>query len=179
MAARDYLDRIDAGLAQLGIVPALIAARGLEACEEAAELVSIGFNTQNREQFLAPPAAHAWQRMRAAALTDGIELLPVSAFRSFDRQVEIIRRKLDAGQSCEQILGVSAPPGYSEHHGGCALDVGTPQSESLEESFGDSAAFAWLQRHAGSFGFRLSYPRGNAQGCAYEPWHWCWHPPGA
>ncbi|MHB8392777.1 MAG: D-alanyl-D-alanine carboxypeptidase family protein, partial [Acidobacteriaceae bacterium] len=26
--------------------------------------------------------------------------------------------------------------------------------------------------HAGHFGFRLSYPRNNRHGIAYEPWHW-------
>ncbi|HVT32680.1 MAG TPA: D-alanyl-D-alanine carboxypeptidase family protein, partial [Rhodanobacteraceae bacterium] len=38
-----------------------------------------------------------------------------------------------------------------------------------------SPAFAWLKRHASRFGFRLSYPRRNRHGIAYEPWHWCWH----
>ncbi|MET0229666.1 MAG: D-alanyl-D-alanine carboxypeptidase family protein, partial [Rhodanobacteraceae bacterium] len=39
-----------------------------------------------------------------------------------------------------------------------------------------SPAFRWLMRHAKRFGFRLSYPRSNRHGIAYEPWHWCWHP---
>jgi D-alanyl-D-alanine carboxypeptidase len=31
-----------------------------------------------------------------------------------------------------------------------------------------------LQRHAATYGFRMSYPRGNAHGISYEPWHWFW-----
>src|SRR5690606_38685754 len=67
---------------------------------------------------------------------------------------------------------VNAAPGYSEHHGGDALDIGTTGESPAEESFEHTAAFAWLQAHAGRFGFALSYPRDNPHGITYEPWHW-------
>lgn len=172
MASPEYLRKIESTFAILGIAPALIAARALEICEEASELVSIGPDFLGREQRLAPAAAAAWLRMQAAAARAGIELIPVSAFRSFARQTEILQGKLDAGQDCAQILRVSAPPGYSEHHTGHALDIGTPDSETLADSFGNTPAFEWLQAHAADFGFHLSYPRNNPQGFAYEPWHW-------
>ena len=35
--------------------------------------------------------------------------------------------------------------------------------------------YAWLKDNAARFRFRLSYPRDNPHGIAYEPWHWCWH----
>ena len=107
---------------------------------------------------------------------EGIDLKVVSAFRSIDYQRGIIERKLKAGQSVEQILAVSAPPGYSEHHTGRAVDVMTPGGPILEETFADTDAFRWLEQNACRFGFVLSYPRGNAHGFAYEPWHWAWHP---
>jgi len=75
----------------------------------------------------------------------------------------------------EEILTVNAAPGYSEHHSGYALDIGTPGEPPAEESFESTAAFAWLGEHAGRFGFQLSYPRDNPHGIVYEPWHWCWH----
>ncbi|HLP25741.1 MAG TPA: D-alanyl-D-alanine carboxypeptidase family protein, partial [Acidobacteriota bacterium] len=34
--------------------------------------------------------------------------------------------------------------------------------------------FRWLKRHAGEFGFTLSYPKNNPHQIGYEPWHWCW-----
>ena len=74
----------------------------------------------------------------------------------------------------EEILKVSAAPGYSEHHSGRVVDLTTPGYAPLEEEFEDSAAFAWLCRSAAEHGFYLSYPRGNPHGIAYEPWHWCW-----
>jgi D-alanyl-D-alanine carboxypeptidase len=72
------------------------------------------------------------------------------------------------------ILRSVAAPGCSEHHTGCALDLGDDTSPPLEESFGRTMAFRWLVRHAARFHFRLSYPRRNPQGLVYEPWHWRW-----
>lgn len=112
--------------------------------------------------------------MKAAADAQGVTLQIVSAFRSVDRQAEIIRSKLEAGVPLEHILVVSAPPGYSEHHTGRAVDVTTPGTRALEEEFAGSAAFQWLSRNGSSFGYFLSYPRDNRQGYLYEPWHWCY-----
>ena len=86
----------------------------------------------------------------------------------------ILKRKLERGQSIEQILAVSAAPGYSEHHSGRALDLTTPGFAPLEEEFERSAAFAWLCTNSQRYNFHLSFPRGNVHAIAYEPWHWCW-----
>ena len=137
-------------------------------------LVSIGRDIHDREQQLAMPAARAWLRMHEAAASDAIILQLVSAFRSIEYQCGIIERKLQRGQCIEDILAVSAAPGYSEHHSGRAVDLTTPGSPALEEAFEDSQAFDWLFENAGRFRFHLSYPRSNRHGIAYEPWHWCW-----
>ncbi len=139
---------------------------------EPSQLASIGPDVFGREQFLTPSAANALRAMIAAAAGDEIELQVVSAFRSADYQSGLLRNKLEKGQSMEQILRVSAAPGYSEHHSGRAVDLTTPDFPVLEECFADSAAFAWLSQKAARFGFQLSYPRDNHHGVAYEPWHW-------
>lgn len=149
--------------------------RCLRRVREPTELVSIGMDIHGREQCLIPRAARALARMREAAKADGIELQLVSAFRSIDYQCGILERKIAAGQAINQILKVSAAPGYSEHHSGRAVDLTTPRYPALEEEFERSPAFAWLQQHAARYRFALSYPRGNRHGIAYEPWHWCWH----
>ena len=87
-------------------------------------------------------------------------------------QLGIIERKRARGLTLDAILKVNAAPGFSEHHSGRALDIGTPGEPAAEESFEHTAAFAWLQQHAAAFGFRLSYPRDNPHGIVYEPWHW-------
>jgi D-alanyl-D-alanine carboxypeptidase len=161
--------------ARLGI-PADVAARATNRLHpEAKRLVSIGRAPDDRRLLrLAPAAARAWRKMQAAAATDGATLLPLSAYRSVARQTLIIRRKLARGLPIADILKVSAVPGCSEHHTGRALDLGAPGHLRLEASFARTREYRWLQRHARRHGFHLSYPRGNRQGIAYEPWHWCW-----
>lgn len=142
---------------------------------EPKRLVQIGRTVDDRRILrLTPTAARAWTEMQSSAAKAGITLLPLSAFRSVARQTAIIRRKLTRGESIEDILRVNAVPGCSEHHTGRALDLGAPNHLRLEASFARTREFRWLQRNAEQFGFHLSYPPGNRQGIAYEPWHWCW-----
>jgi len=143
---------------------------------EARRLADAGADIYDRPQRLTPRAAQAWRELRTAAAADGVELQLVSAYRSLDYQAGLLRRKRDQGQSLDDILAVSAAPGYSEHHTGLALDLTTPGSPVLETPFEDTAAFAWLQSHAGDHGFHLSYPRDNLHGLLYEPWHWRYTP---
>jgi D-alanyl-D-alanine carboxypeptidase len=171
---RRFRRRVASLHAELGIPADYGQRHGLPMRPEARSLVSIGEDIYQREQRLLAPAARAWAVLREAAAADGIELQLVSAYRSVAYQEGILRRKLGQGQSIDQVLSVSAAPGYSEHHSGRAVDLTTPGYPVLEEAFEDSEAFAWLNRRAGEFGFRLSYPRGNPHGVAYEPWHWAW-----
>lgn len=158
---------------ELGLPVELILARGLLPVAEPDELLVAEVRADGVPQLLTPTAAAAWWRLQQAARLDGIELSIVSAFRSIARQTEIVRRKREAGLSAEAILAFSAPPGFSEHHSGCAVDVTTPGCPPLEHLFEDTPAFAWLLRHAADFGFVLSYPPGNPLGFEHEPWHWC------
>lgn len=160
-------------LAELGISSELIAARGLRECEEATRLEIAEVGVDGREHLLVPSASAAWRNLKAAALVDGIDLFIVSAFRSIDRQVAIIRQKIEAGDAVENILTVCAPPGFSEHHTGRAVDLSTSGCRTLEVEFDQTTAYAWLDKHAAEFGYYLSYPIGNSWGYQYEPWHWC------
>lgn len=75
-----------------------------------------------------------------------------------------------------------AMPGFSEHGSPLftAIDFisedgingfsGTQRAEDFEKL----EEYAWLQKNASRFNFYLSYPRGNALGVAFEPWHWHW-----
>jgi D-alanyl-D-alanine carboxypeptidase len=156
----------------LGIPHDYASKRGLTLQNEATDLVSIGVNSEGREISLTPEAAAAWKRMKDSAAADGIALEGYSGFRSVERQTEIIRRKLASGEKIESILAVNAAPGFSEHHTGRAVDIGVPSVAPLTEDFAETTAFIWLSKHAPSFGFRLSYPKGNSHGISYEPWHW-------
>ncbi len=164
--------------ARLGIPADYPRVRGLPVQREARRLVTVGRSPEDRPVRLAPAAAAAWRRMRAAAAADGVELLPLSGFRGVARQTRIVRTHLRNGRPLADLLRYVAAPGCSEHHTGRAIDIGSPEeSRHLEATFARTRAHRWLRRRAGEFGFRLSYPRDNPHGIGWEPWHWCWHPP--
>lgn len=167
-----YQERIRQALQELGIPVAYATERRQTPHLECTDLASIGLDHAGREQKLERHTATQWQAMQDAAARDGVSLLVISAFRGFDYQRQIIARKLAAGQVIDQILRVSALPGFSEHHTGRAIDIGTTGCAPLTEAFEQTAAYAWLTQHAAEFGFRLSYPRGNPHGVVFEPWHW-------
>lgn len=126
-------------------------------------------------QQLHRDAAPALRAMVEAARADGIDLAVLSAFRSQATQNALFFDvKSERNQSARERAKVSAPPGYSEHSTGYALDLGdaTLPASHLSEDFQDTPAYAWLQQHGARFHFQLSFPRGNAQGVSYEPWHW-------
>ena len=170
--ATDYRQAIVGLHAGFGIPSDYASQRQLNLCEEAKELVSIGPDSLGRDQRMTPKAAEAWRRMQADAARQGVELLVVSAYRSVEYQCALIQRKLDRGLKIDAILKINAAPGYSEHHTGRAIDITSPDSQPLEVAFETTPAYAWLVKHAGQYGFKLSYPRGNIHGITYEPWHW-------
>jgi D-alanyl-D-alanine carboxypeptidase len=142
------------------------------AFEEAADLVEVGPNLVGLMQRLTPETATKWAEMVDAAAIDGLTLLIVSGFRGIDYQARLIRKKINAGQTVSEILQVNAAPGFSEHHTGRAVDIATPGSRPLTEAFEASEAFRWLTTNAARYGFSMTYPRENAYGFIYEPWHW-------
>lgn len=166
------LGRLIERLEQLGLDESYGEEAGLALVPEPAALAFAGFDRYRRPLWLTARAARAWDAMRRAAGADGVVLEAISGYRSHDYQLGIFERKLARGLDVRRILAVNAAPGYSEHHGGNALDIGTPGKAPAEESFELTPAFAWLARHAGDSGFAMSYPRGNPHGIVYEPWHW-------
>jgi D-alanyl-D-alanine carboxypeptidase len=157
---------------ELGIPDNYGGERDLPDYEESTDLIDVGPNLVGRMQQLTPAAATNWQQMVEAAAGDGIRLLIVSGYRSYEYQAELIRKKITAGQAIEEILKVSAAPGYSQHHTGMAVDIATPGSRPLTEEFETSDAFSWLTEHAAEYGFSMTYPRDNSYGFIFEPWHW-------
>jgi len=124
---------------------------------------------------LREEAARQWIAMQSAAAADGVQLTVISAFRSLALQRHLF---FDVGaersQSPEVRARVSAPPGFSEHSTGFAVDLGDGRrpETNLSTSFESTEAFAWLQANAVRFHFLLSFPANNHQGVSYEPWHW-------
>ena len=124
---------------------------------------------------LRPAAAKKFQQMQAAAKADGVNLVAISAFRNTkDQEKLFFKVKEQRVQNATTRAEVSAPPGYSEHHTGYALDIGdgNAPATNVEKTFAQTAAFRWLKQNALKYSFELSFPPNNPQGVNYEPWHW-------
>ncbi|MCG8363445.1 MAG: D-alanyl-D-alanine carboxypeptidase family protein [Pseudanabaenales cyanobacterium] len=124
---------------------------------------------------LRKAAAAKLIEMLAQAQTEGVDLRPISGFRSIEDQRHLFFDiKAVRGESTTTRAEVSAPPGYSEHHTGYAVDFvdGSRSETDLEQTFEETPAFQWLQKNAAHYGFELSFSKNNPQEVAYEPWHW-------
>jgi D-alanyl-D-alanine carboxypeptidase len=167
-----YMSDVIAMDRQLGLPLTWPLTRGMRLTPEPETLVKVGYDVRGRSVRMAPRAGAALKKMIAAAAREGVHLQMVSGFRTVAYQHRLVRDKLKRGMSIEAALRINAAPGFSEHHSGCAVDLTAPGAAPADESFADTRAYVWLQRHASDFGFHLSYPRENANGIEFEPWHW-------
>ncbi len=124
---------------------------------------------------LQPAAQASINAMIAQAKADGVKLGIISGFRSLeDQNYLFFDVKKERGETSQTRAEVSAPPGYSEHHTGYAVDFideSQPQTE-LEESFETTPAYRWLQKNAAFYNFEMSFPQDPSSPVGYEPWHW-------
>ena len=164
--------KVEHGILALGGDPQVLETRGLPCYDDARELVVADTSKSGIEHRLTEVAADSWTAMKFAAANDNVSLILISGFRSFERQFEIVNRRIESGESLEELFYVLAPPGCSQHHTGRALDIGTMGCEPASVDFAKTTAFQWLCENALQFGFSLSYPENNSQGYSYEPWHW-------
>lgn len=134
------------------------------------ELVSVAPGLQLRED-----AAQSFLAMQRDAAAEGIALTLLSAFRSVDDQKQLFFSvKAQRNQTARDRAKVSAPPGFSEHSTGYAVDVGdlSQPHTHLSAAFTQTKAYRWLAQNAARYQFTLSFPAGNPQGVSFEPWHW-------
>jgi zinc D-Ala-D-Ala carboxypeptidase len=129
--------------------------------------------TYERSEALDYEANDAFQTMTAAAKVEGVFLMPISGFRTIADQRTLFEKQIERKGSEEAAAKWSAPPGYSEHHTGYAIDIGDMNSDTdLKMTFQDTNVYRWLIVNASKFGFEQSFPYNNPQGVSFEPWHW-------
>ena len=110
------------------------------------------------------------------------DLAVVSAYRPKEEQNTLYWRKVqqytDKGYSdleAQKVGGtIVKRPGFSEHNCGLAMDVGGSGDYTLEQTFANTPAYAWLMEHCADYGFILRFPKGKEDitGVIYEPWHY-------
>ncbi|OCR02617.1 hypothetical protein BCD67_17880 [Oscillatoriales cyanobacterium USR001] len=127
-----------------------------------------------RFEYLDQEAAKALMKLIYAARDEGVWIIPVSGFRDVKRQKLLFDEQIARLGSAEAAAKVSAPPGYSEHHTGYAVDLadGRFPKQDITNAFVDTDAYRWLSQHAKEYGFEMSFPLNNSQGVMFEPWHW-------
>jgi zinc D-Ala-D-Ala carboxypeptidase len=126
---------------------------------------SLTYNTYRI--YVTRETERAFIAMAAAARRDSVRLVTDSGFRSPGFQRRLIAKRLAEGKSFATITRSVAPPGYSQHHTGRALDLVPSNS-----TFAETKTYAWLKENAAAFGFVESYPRKNDEGRHWESWHW-------
>ena len=128
-------------------VPTALAAYG-NGRVPAQALDEVG-NTGHR---LWAPASKALEALIEAARRDGVKIGITDSYRSYQEQVDLVRRKGLYSQG-----GLAAKPGTSDHGWGMAADLAM-----------DAKAQAWMRANGPRFGFHEDTPR--------EPWHWGFTP---
>ncbi len=137
----------------------------------------------------------AMEKMRKAALLDGVKIKVVSGFRDFERQKQIWNRKfkkfttennLSDLDAIKEIIRFSTIPGTSRHHWGTEIDVIDEDFKNeknllISNKYEDGGIFEklkkWMDNNSQKFGFYLTYDNNiNRKGFEYEPWHYSYLP---
>ncbi|MDB5194450.1 MAG: peptidase and DD-carboxypeptidase VanY/endolysin [Parcubacteria group bacterium] len=105
-----------------------------------------------------------------AANSTGLNLLVISAYRSFGTQSSL-KSSYKVTYGAGTANSFSADQGYSEHQLGTAVDFTTPKVGDTFSGFSKAPEYQWLVNNAYRYGFILSYPEGNTY-YTFEPWHW-------
>ena len=148
--------------------------------------VSVPSEYCSKPMHIQEEVLNAYLKMRTAALAEGVNLLIISATRTFYDQKAIWERKWetnfaetkDSLATANKILLFSSMPGTSRHHWGTDIDL-----NSLEDIYFQSGEglkiYNWLKAHAGEYGFCQTYSdkvETNRTGYSMEKWHWSYMP---
>ncbi len=144
--------------------------------------------------YLRHEAMDAFVAMHAAAEREGIQLIILSATRTFDHQQRIWENKWngerllhgdiyateidDPVERGREILRFSAMPGTSRHHWGTDIDMNSLQNSYFEQGQG-MRVYQWLKDNAATYGFCQPYTVHGKQrdgGYEEEKWHWSYKP---
>ena len=142
---------------------------------EQASLSELEAVTSDGRVRLRKEAAQKFIQMQSDARRQGVILTALSGFRTVSEQEYLFFAiKAQRRQNASERAKVSAPPGYSEHHTGYAIDIGDGNlpATNFSTSFEETKAFQWLEKNAPRYSFELSFGKDNLQGISYEPWHW-------
>ena len=137
----------------------------------------------------------AFEKMRNAAMRDGIKIKIISGHRDFERQTLIWNSKfikftkelkLKPDEAINEIIRFSTIPGTSRHHWGTEIDIidedfKNENNPLISEKYESGGIFyklkKWMDLNSEKFGFYLTYTNEEERkGFEYEPWHYSYKP---
>lgn len=126
---------------------------------------------------LQPEAAQAYLLLKTAMAADGLTIRLASGYRSYSDQGWLFWKRTSPPYTDQNIFNALrwvAPPGYSKHHTGYAIDLNSPGPTDSSD-FSKSPSYAWLSannyENAKRYGWIPSYPPdARQQGPDPESW---------
>jgi LAS superfamily LD-carboxypeptidase LdcB len=155
---------------------------------------------------LTSDCASSFRKMHEDAQNDGLNIIPVSSFRNFERQLDIWNDKylgdrpvydnfnrpvnvntLTGVETVYAILYWSALPGFSRHHWGTDIDIAAsnlmPENYELKlnsEEYSPNGIFAplteWLDKNMQKYGFFRPFVDEAHVRVGTELWHISYRP---
>lgn len=130
-------------------------------------------------------AADIYEDLRDMLFTgeeeENLSFLVASGYRTKEKQRQLLEEEINKNMSAgmtyreayEDALLTVAPPGYSEHETGLAVDIVAVSNQRLDDTQEYTLENQWLQENCCKYGFILRYPRDkeDVTGFSYESWH--------
>lgn len=135
-------------------------------------LLSSAYAMNGQRIYLCRKAVADFRRMCDEAKADGIYIVARHGYRNVSRQTRIVNFYTEKeGKSAA--MARCAPPRFSEHHTGIAIDVTGGNIQEGEIVWNPEAAYAWIGEHCHEYGFMIKNLAGaeHITGTMYEPWH--------
>ncbi len=139
--------------------------------------------TKTSDVRLRVDAAQALGEMVKAMQAAGIsDIRATNGYRDYTWQTHLYQNKIkyyrllgyDYAEAHKLASGIVAPPGFSEHQTGLAVDLSTASlNNALDNRFATTAAGNWITTNCYKYGFIIRYPEDKTAvtGYVYEPWH--------
>ena len=133
------------------------------------ETISNRFALNNMK--MVKEAKEAFEEMASTAKKEGLSIIAMSCYRSYDYQVSVYNKyvRTDGKEKADTYSG---RPGHSEHQTGLAVDVYNGKENYT--NFEKTKEFDWMKKHASEYGFILRFPKDKESetGYIYESWHY-------
>ena len=123
------------------------------------------------DKYLVDEACNAFNDMAHSALSDGLHIRVISAYRSYDYQKNLYDNYVKK-DGIEKADLYSARPGFSEHQTGLVIDI--DNTIVNYEEFHTTKEYEWMINNSYKYGFILRYPKDKEDitGYNYESWHY-------